>query len=208
VQDEASQAAALLPPPRAGERVLDAAAAPGGKTFALVAAEPQVRPTLADASLARLAPLRQNLRRLGRRLPAVAADAGHASFAAAFDRVVLDLPCTGTGTLRKNPELKWRLSEAEIGRLAAQAERLLAKSAALVAPGGLLVAITCSLEAEENEQVGERFLVTHAEFRPRPLDDVDEPMLAAGVEAPGRWRVLPAGDHDGFTVQVFARRSR
>lgn len=205
VQDEASQAAALLPPPRAGERVLDAAAAPGGKTFALIAAEPGVRVTLADAGVGRLTPLRQNLRRLGRPLPTVAADAGRAPFAAAFDRVVLDLPCSGTGTLRKNPELKWRLSESEIGRLAAQAERLLAESAALVAPGGLLVAITCSLEAEENEQVGERFLAAHAEFRPRPLDDLVEPLVIAGVEAPGRWRVLPAGDHDGFTVQVFAR---
>jgi len=68
----------------------------------------------------------------------------------------------------------------------------------------VLVAITCSLEAEENEQVAERFLATHPALRPRPLDGL-EPALAAGVEAPGRWRVLPAGDHDGFTVHVFAR---
>ncbi|HXT19158.1 MAG TPA: transcription antitermination factor NusB, partial [Thermoanaerobaculia bacterium] len=207
VQDEASQAAALLPPPRAGERVLDAAAAPGGKSFALLAAEPGVRPTLADAGLPRLATLRQNLRRLGRPLPMLAADAARAPFGAAFDRVVLDLPCSGTGTLRKNPELKWRISEDEIGRLAAQAERLLAESATLVAPGGVLAAITCSLEAEENEEVGERFLAAHAEFRPLPLAELAEPELRAGVEAPGRWRVLPAGDHDGFTVQVFARAS-
>src|SRR6185436_4915058 len=76
VQDEASQAAALLPPPRAGERVLDAAAAPGGKTFALLAAEPGVRITVADAGLGRIATLRQNLRRLRRPLAVVAADAG------------------------------------------------------------------------------------------------------------------------------------
>jgi len=207
VQDEASQAAALLPPPRAGERVLDAAAAPGGKTFTLLAAEPSVRPTLADAGLARLSTLRQNLKRLRRPLRVVAADAGSPPFAAAFDRVVLDLPCSGTGTLRKNPELKWRLSESEIGRLAAQGERLLAQSAALLAPGGVLVAITCSLEAEENERVAERFLAAHPPMRPLPLDDGLEPALAAGIEAPGRWRVLPAGDHDGFTVQVFARSS-
>ena len=205
VQDEASQAAALLPTPRAGERVLDAAAAPGGKSFAMLAVEPRVLVTLADAGLARLQPLRQNLRRLGRPLATVAADAERPPFAAAFDRVVLDLPCSGTGTLRKNPELKWRLSESEVGRLAAQGERLLAASAPLVAPGGLLVAITCSLEAEENEHIGERFLAAHAAFRPRPLDDLAEPALAADVEAAGRWRVLPDGDHDGFTVQVFAR---
>ncbi|HXT52716.1 MAG TPA: transcription antitermination factor NusB [Thermoanaerobaculia bacterium] len=205
VQDEASQAAALLPPPRAGERVLDAAAAPGGKTFALLAAEPGIRATVADAGLARLSTLRQNLRRLRRPLAALAADAAQPPFIAAFDRVVLDLPCSGTGTLRKNPELKWRLSESEIGRLAAQGERLLAQSAALLAPGGVLVAITCSLEAEENEQVAERYLAAHPAMRARALAEHLEPALAAGIEAPGRWRVLPAGDHDGFTVQVFAR---
>jgi len=205
VQDEASQASALLPPPRPGERMLDAAAAPGGKTFALVAAEPQVAVVLADAELSRLSTLRENLTRLGRPLPVVAADAAASPFAGTFDRVILDLPCSGTGTLRKNPELKWRLSEHEVGRLAAQADRLLARSAPLVAPGGLLVAITCSLEVEENEEVAERFLAAHPDLRPLPLDSGLEPSLAAGVEAPGRWRVLPGGDHDGFTVQVFSR---
>jgi 16S rRNA (cytosine967-C5)-methyltransferase len=205
VQDEASQAAALLPPPRAGERVLDAAAAPGGKTFALLAAEPGVRPVLADSDPSRLLTLRRNLLRLRRPLPVLAADAARSPLGATFDRVVLDLPCSGTGTLRKNPELKWRLSEGEIGRLAAQSERLLAESAALLAPGGLLVAITCSLEAEENEQVGERFLAAHPTFHPQVLGDRLPPELLAGVEAPGRWRVLPGDDHDGFTVQVFAR---
>jgi 16S rRNA (cytosine967-C5)-methyltransferase len=204
VQDEASQAAALLPPPRAGERVLDAAAAPGGKSFAMLAAEPAVRPVLADVAPARLAPLRDNLRRLRRSLPLLVADAGRPPFGRGFDRVVLDLPCSGTGTLRKNPELKWRLSEREVGRLALQAERLLGRCAELVAPGGNLVAITCSLEAEENEAVGERFLAAHREFRPADLGHVGAP-LATHVESAGRWRVLTEGDHDGFTVQVFAR---
>ncbi len=208
VQDEASQAAALLPRPRAGERVLDAAAAPGGKSFALIAAEPTVRPVLADCDVARLGTLRQNLRRLRRALPVVAADAGYPPFAGGLDRVVLDLPCSGTGTLRRNPELKWRLSESEIGRLASQGERLLTAGAELLAPGGLLVAITCSLEAEENEWVGERFLSTHPGFHPMSLDEGLEQAVAAGVEAPGRWRLLPGGDHDGFTVQVFVRASQ
>jgi 16S rRNA (cytosine967-C5)-methyltransferase len=198
--------AALLPTPRAGERVLDAAAAPGGKTFALLAAEPTVRPLLADVGMARLAALRDNLRRLRRPLPLLVADAARPPFAGGFDRVVLDLPCSGTGTLRKNPELKWRLSERELGRLATQAERLLARSAAMVGGAGRLVAITCSLEAEENEAIGERFLSTHREFAPAELAPLPTG-LAAHVEAPGRWRVLPDGDHDGFTVQVFARTS-
>jgi 16S rRNA (cytosine967-C5)-methyltransferase len=164
-----------------------------------------LRPVLADVSRARAGVIRQNLRRLGRRLPLLVADAMQSPFSSAFDRVVLDLPCSGTGTLRKNPELKWRLSEGAVGRLAGQAEKLLARSAPLVAPGGLLVAITCSLEAEENELVGERFLAAHSEFRPAILGPGLGPAVAAGVEAPGRWRVLPGGDHDGFTVQVFER---
>ena len=205
VQDEASQAAALLPPPRPGERVFDAAAAPGGKTFALLAAEPSVRAVMADVSPSRIAVVGENLRRLRRRVPLVVADACRTPLSGGFDRVVVDLPCSGTGTLRKNPELKWRLTEAALGRLAGQAAALLAGSAALLAPGGLLVAITCSLEVEENEQVGERFLAACPDLRPFGLGPGLGPAVAAGIEAPGRWRVLPGGDHDGFTVQVFER---
>jgi 16S rRNA (cytosine967-C5)-methyltransferase len=155
--------------------------------------------------MARLGPLRENLRRMRRSQPLLVADAGQPPLHGGFDRVVLDLPCSGTGTLRKHPELKWRLSEGEVGRLAAQAERLLAASVPLVKPGGLLVAITCSLEAEENERVAERFLAANPEFQPQPLGRGLDPAMAAAVEAPGRWRVLPGGDHDGFTVQVFRR---
>jgi 16S rRNA (cytosine967-C5)-methyltransferase len=205
IQDEASQAAALIPPPRPGERILDAAAAPGGKSFALLAWEPSVVQWLADVSLARTALLRENLRRLGRPLPLAVADAGAPPFRPPFDRVVLDLPCTGTGTLRRHPELKWRISEGEIGRLTAQALRLLAGAAPLVAAGGLLVAITCSLEAEENERVVERFRAEHPEFAPLPLADRLGPPLAAGVTGAGSWRALTGGDHDGFSVNVLAK---
>jgi len=205
VQDEASQAAALVPPPRAGETVLDAAAAPGGKTFALLAWEPRVAPVLADVSPERAARLAANLRRLRRPLPLAVADAGAPPFRGRFDRVVLDLPCTGTGTLRRHPEIKWRISEGEIGRLTEQALGLLAGAAPLVAPGGLLVAITCSLEEEENERVVARFLAGHPELAPLPLGEVLAPPLAAGVIGPGSWRILPAGDHDGFSVNVLAK---
>ena len=208
VQDEASQAAALIPPPAAGERVFDAAAAPGGKAFALVAREPGLTPLLADVSFERLARVRANLARLGRRLPMVAADAGAPPLAGAFDRVVLDLPCTGTGTLRRHPELKWRISREEIGRLAGQAGRMLDGVAPRVAAGGVLAAITCSIEPEENERVVESFLARHPEFAPLALAGVLAPPLDAGIEAPGRWRVLPGGDHDGFTAHVLLRSGR
>jgi len=206
VQDEASQAAALIPPPRPGESIFDAAAAPGGKSFSLLAAEPLVKLTLADVSLGRAHALRANLRRLRRPLlPLAMADAGAPPFTRPFDRVVLDLPCTGTGTLRRHPEIKWRISEGEIGRLSRQALRLLEGAAPVVAPGGLLVAITCSLEREENEEVTARFLATHPEFAPLPLDGLLEKPVAAGVTGPGAWRILTGADHDGFSVQVLAK---
>ncbi len=205
VQDEASQAAALIPPPRREETVLDAAAAPGGKTFSLLAWEPSVRVTLSDVSVSRLVKVRENQRRLRRPLPLTVADAGAPPFRGPFDRVVLDLPCTGTGTLRRHPEIKWRISEGEIGRLSRQALRLLEGSAPLVAPGGRLVAITCSLEREENEDVMLRFLATHPEYSLLPLEELLESPVAAGITGPGGWRILTGGDHDGFTVNVLAK---
>lgn len=207
IQDEASQAAALIPVPRPGETVLDAAAAPGGKTFSLLAWEPAVRPVASDVSISRVSLLRANLRRLRRSLPIAVADAGAPPFRGPFDRVVLDLPCTGTGTLRRHPELKWRISEGEIGRLSRQALRLLEGTAPLVASGGLLVAITCSLEREENEEVVARFLDTHPEWAPSALEGAPETVLAGGLRGPGTWRILTGGDHDGFSVTVLVKSS-
>lgn len=205
IQDEASQAVALLPTPRRRERILDVAAAPGGKSFSLLAREPGVRITAADVSLPRVLVLRANLRRLRRELPLVVADAGASPLRGAFDRVVLDLPCSGTGTLRRHPELKWRISESEIGRLTRQALRLLDGAAPLVASGGVLVAITCSLEREENEDVVSRFLAARSDFAPLALEEVLETPLASCVAGPGTWRVLTGGDHDGFTAHVLAK---
>ncbi len=210
IQDEASQASALVPPPRPGERVLDAAAAPGGKSFALIAVEPSVKVVMADVSPGRLFMVRRNLHRLGRRLPVIAADAGRPPIAmkliSRFDRVVLDLPCTGTGTLRKSPELKWRISEQEIGRLSRQSLRLLEGMAPLVAPDGYLVAITCSLEPEENGAVVERFLERHSGFSLLPLEGALDYPLDRWIAGPGCWQMFPSGDHDGFTVHVMVRR--
>lgn len=205
VQDEASQAAALIPPPRREETVLDAAAAPGGKSFSLLAWEPAVRVTMSDVAFSRAVRVRDNQRRLRRALPLAVADAGAPPFRGPFDRVVLDLPCTGTGTLRRHPEIKWRISEGEIGRLSRQALRLLEGAAPLVAPGGRLVAITCSLEREENEDVMTRFLATHPELSLLPLENLLESPVAAGITGPGAWRMLTGGDHDGFSVHVLAK---
>jgi 16S rRNA (cytosine967-C5)-methyltransferase len=205
VQDEAAQAAALLPLPAPGERIIDVAAAPGGKTFALQAIEPRVECVLADAAPERLAVVRDNLRRLQRRALLVAADARRPPWGGRWDRVVVDAPCSGTGTLRKHPELKWRLTPAEVSRLAGQSAALIEASSELVRPGGLLVVITCSLEEEENERVMEPFLSRHRDFRPVPLDGALGGAAARNVFAPGMWRLWTDGDHDGFTTTVMTR---
>src|SRR5262249_12868519 len=147
----------------------------------------------------------ENARRL--RWPArqLAADALRPPFEATFERVVVDLPCSGTGTLRKHPELKWRINASEIGRLAAQAEAMLAGVAPRVAPRGLLVAITCSLGREENEPVVPRSPGRHADFAPAALAGGLPPALERFVVGAGFWRVLTGGDHDGFTVHVMRR---
>ena len=134
------------------------------------------------------------------------ADAGRPTTGTHFDRVVLDLPCTGTGTLRKHPELKWRISEQEVGRLSRQALRLLEGGASQVRVGGYLVAITCSLEPEENEEVVARFLDRNQGFEPVNLEQHLARPLLRRVMGPGAWRILPGGDHDGFTVHVLERK--
>ena len=205
IQDEASQIAALLPLPSPGERVLDVAAAPGGKSFALMAWEPSVEVTLADVAPSRLPRLQANLHRLRRSGRLLLQDGGAPALTGAWDRVVLDLPCSGTGTFRKHPELKWRLRPDEVERLAEEGLRLLRGSAPLVAPGGLLVVITCSLEREENEDVVRRFLRRHPGFQPLDLEEGIPDHLRGFVRGPGLWRIFPAGYHDGFTVQVLRR---
>jgi len=205
IQDEASQVAALVPPPLDGETVFDAAASPGGKSLSLLATGRDVSVVCADVGLSRLEPLIGNLRRLQREIPVVVMDARERAIDASFQRVIVDLPCSGTGTLRKHPELKWRVSRTEFERLSAIGLALLDGAAQLVEPGGILSAITCSLEDAENEVVADRFLERHRDFSRLSLGERLEPPLDELVQGRGLWRILTGGDHDGFTVQVFCR---
>ena len=207
IQDEASQAAALIPPPCDGETVFDAAASPGGKSLSLLATGAEARVVCADVGPSRIGPLLANLQRLGRDIPVVVMDVRQRAIGSTFKRVVVDLPCSGTGTLRKHPELKWRVSRQELERLSAASLGLLESAAQLVEPGGILAAITCSLEDVENEAVADRFLDGHGAFSPIELGEVLRPPIGDFVQGPGLWRILTGGDHDGFTVQVFARSS-
>jgi 16S rRNA (cytosine967-C5)-methyltransferase len=205
IQDEASQAAALVPPPLPGERILDAAAAPGGKSFTLMVREPRIAVTAMDRSFSRCRRLLTNQKRLGLAGPVIVGDAASAPFGESFDRVIADLPCSGTGTLARHPELKWRLSKVEIERLAGEGLGMLAGLAQVVRPGGLLVVITCSLEREENDDVVSELLVREPGLSLVALEDRFEMPFAAAIAGRGKWQLLTDLDHDGFTVHVLER---
>ncbi|HXF94211.1 MAG TPA: 16S rRNA (cytosine(967)-C(5))-methyltransferase RsmB [Nitrospiraceae bacterium] len=183
VEDEAGQLIPLLLDPQPGERVLDACAAPGGKTTHLAALMQNRGEIIAvDRSPQRIRKVEDNCRRLGVSIVrSVVADARQLAmmaerrergrnirtlpFNAPFDRILLDVPCSGLGVLRRHPEAKWRKQAARLERHQRLQRELLEAVSALLRPGGVLVYSTCSTETEENEQVIESFCQAHAEFR-------------------------------------------
>ncbi len=176
VQDPATSAAVDLLDPRPGERILDACAAPGGKTLALFE-RMRGEGVLAamDRREERLEPLRDNLRRAGARQVAVGTgDATRLSLDRfsdlpgvqdGFDGILLDVPCTNTGVIRRRPDVRWNWSEMRLARLAGLQEALLDAAAPCVKPGGRVVYSTCSLEPEENELRVASWLARHPGFR-------------------------------------------
>jgi 16S rRNA (cytosine967-C5)-methyltransferase len=161
IQDEASQLVALLV--GSGKMILDCCAAPGNKTALLARRNPH-----AAVFAAELHPHRARLLRDLNRLPnvyVVAADARHLPFACAFDRILADVPCSGTGTLARNPEIKWRLKVEDLRDLQSRQVAILKSALRQLAIGGRLVYSTCSLEREENEAVVEAALDGTIEFK-------------------------------------------
>jgi 16S rRNA (cytosine967-C5)-methyltransferase len=168
LQDEASQLVAQLVDVRHGDHVLDLCAAPGGKTTLIadrvsdcaliVAADRSVTRMRTITATAKLHQLRS--------IKSVLLDAAHKlPFAPhTFDRILVDAPCSGTGTLRRNPEIRYRLTPNDIPTFAANQKQFLHNAAAVLKPGGRLVYSTCSVEREENEEVIKNFLATHPQF--------------------------------------------
>jgi 16S rRNA (cytosine967-C5)-methyltransferase len=209
--DEAGTLPVLALDPQPGERVLDACAGGGGKS-ALLGARVGARGEVValDSSPRAIRRLEEAKRRLG--LDMVRPRLGDARAArgvwdSQFPRVLLDAPCTGLGTVRRRPEIKWRRTPADPERAAAVQDALLDGVAAAVAPGGVLVYSTCSLEPEETDAVAARFLAAHPEFRPDEIPAVSGGLraLAAG---PGVLRAWPhRHGTDGFYVLRLRRES-
>lgn len=201
VQDAAAALPARLLGPVAGKQVLEIGAAPGGKTAQLAAAGAHV--TALDRSAPRLDRLRENLARLGLEAEIVEADALEWRPPAPVDAVLLDAPCSATGTIRRHPDIPHGRSPADVARLAALQGRLLARAAATVAPGGLLVYASCSLQPEECEAQVDAFLAASPGFARLPVRPGELAGLDDAVTGAGDLRTLPChwadeGGMDGF----------
>jgi 16S rRNA (cytosine967-C5)-methyltransferase len=199
LQDPAAALVAEYVGVGAGERVADLCAAPGGK--GMVLAGKGARVVAGDLSPVRLRRVVETARRLGLRVHPVAARAEAPPLREA-DVVLLDVPCSGTGTLGRHPDARWRLEPGDPEKLARIQDRILEGAAPLVRPGGLLVYATCTLEPEENEERAERFLETHPAFELEPNDELPGP----GERAP-YLRLLPGREGtDGAFAARFRRR--
>jgi 16S rRNA (cytosine967-C5)-methyltransferase len=194
-----------------GPLVLDACAAPGGKTLALAARAGEGGLVVAvDRHAGRLTRLRQNIERLrAGNVVALACDmARPAPMTRSFDDVLVDAPCSGTGTLRRHPEIRWRLRPDALPVLGARQRRILDTAADLVRPGGRLVYSVCSIEPEEGEDVVSRFLDDRPQFT--RLDPRSGLNVAAGTTVGGDYavRTSPLDDGmDGFFAVLLTRRS-
>lgn len=207
VQDEASQLIARLVGPSPGEKVLDLCAGAGGKTVHLAALmENKGGITAVDLHPDKLHLLTADAGRLGVTIATV--HAGNAatlpeSFQGAFDRVLLDAPCSGLGTLRHNPEIRWRLTQAEIEKSMSLQKRLLRKAADCVKSGGRLIYSVCTVTPEENESVVAELLTSRPEFTRIPPEGIPPEL----VDADGFFRTFPHRHAtDGFFGALFSRR--
>jgi 16S rRNA (cytosine967-C5)-methyltransferase len=189
VQDAAAALPAKLIGDVRGRRVADLCAAPGGKTAQLAAAGALV--TAIDRAPARLKRLQDNLARLSLQAELVCADAATWHAEQSFDAVLLDAPCSSTGTIRRHPDVPWLKNAADIAKLAGLQRRLIERAVALTKPGGTLIYCTCSLEPEENEAIIAELLAREPGVRRSPLAAADVFGHGEFITQNGDLRTLP-----------------
>ena len=211
VQDEASQLVTLLAGDRPLPRVLDTCASPGGKTTAIAALmEGRGLLVACDVRDRRVDLLRRTVAASGAgNVRIVQADLlGPLPFRSTFDCVLVDAPCSGLGTLRRDPDIRWRRHESDLAPLAAAELTMLQHAADAVAPGGRLVYATCSSEPEENEGVADAFLATTPGFTPLHAGQATTRLAAALIDARGHLRTQPhLHGLEAFFGAVFERHS-
>ena len=209
VQDASAALPARLLDVGPGETALDLCAAPGGKTLQLAAAGARV--TALDRSAERLKRVAENLARTGLQAEMVAADAASWDDPRTFDAVLLDAPCSATGTFRRHPDVLWAARPGDIAKLAMVQARLLDAAAGRVRPGGRLVYSVCALEPEEGEAQVDAFLARRLDFVPQPVVAGEGGAPARGILPSGALRLLPGAAEpelggDGFFAARFVRR--
>ena len=190
VQDAAAAIPARLLGDVRGKTVLDLCAAPGGKTLQLASLGAEV--TALDVSAVRLERLKENLQRTGLAAVPVVADMLQFVPDALFDAVLLDAPCSATGTLRRHPDLPYLKSTAQIDALTGLQRKLLARAASFVKPGGTLIFCTCSLEPQEGERQVDAFLKSTSEFSLRPIAAGEAGLERHFISGNGTFRSLPS----------------
>jgi 16S rRNA (cytosine967-C5)-methyltransferase len=203
VQDAAAALPVRLLGDIADRKVADLCAAPGGKTLQLCAAGAQV--TAVDISGRRMVRLGENLARSGLSAELVTADVSKWSTSETFDAVLLDAPCSGTGTLRRHPDIAWLKSDKDVARLALTQDRLLLRAVDLLKPGGTLIYATCSLQEDEGPARIEGLLTRDERLRRVPVEAGELPDLAPAITPAGDVRTLPSmwaerGGLDGFYI--------
>ncbi len=196
VQDAAAALPAKLLGAVDGCSVLDICAAPGGKTAQLASAGARV--TALDISERRMARVRENLSRLNLSAEIAIGDAAAWSPGRTFDAILLDAPCTATGTIRRHPDILHVKRDEDVAKLAAEQARILAHAAKLLKPGGRLVYCTCSLEPEEGPEQIRRFLTDNSSFRLDPIRGGEAGIPAQWLTEQGELRTRPDHGVDGF----------
>ena len=215
IQDEGSQLVAALAGAvaKSGARILDCCAAPGGKTLAMADGNPRAKVMAVELHGHRARLMKKLLGRAGAAIWIVNADARKMPVCALFDRVLADVPCSGTGTLGRNPEIKWRLRPEDLIDLQKRQLEILRAALAQAAPGGRVIYSTCSLEREENEEVVENVVAEDGSFRVvdcgEELRRLKELVWDAAALVRGKCLRTVPGVHpcDGFFAAVVERIS-
>jgi len=202
VQDYGAQLAAHLIDAQAGMRVLDACCAPGGKTGHILELA-NVEMTALDSDAARLERVQSNLARLNLKAQVVAGDAGSADWydGKPFDRILADVPCTASGIVRRHVDIKWLRREADVASFVAQQAKILPSLWQMLAKGGKLLYVTCSVFKEENQAQIDQFLQKNADAQQLPIEQA----LAQYDVAHMQGQLIPSNSHDGFFYALLQK---